>query len=35
MQTVSGLQNEKSLHMDGGEVAWIYLIPLNCTLKNG
>lgn len=34
---VSVLQDEKLLEMDGGHgctTVWIYLMPLNCTLRN-
>ena len=35
---VSISQNKRVMEIDGGEdytTLWIYLIPLNCTLKNG
>ena len=36
--TVSAWEEETVLEMDGGDgytVMWMYLMPLNCTLKNG
>ena len=34
--TVSVLQDEKRMDVgDGRTSVWMYLMPLNCTLKNG